>query len=71
MASEYKLHKPYVLATLPRPLNHTGGRIVTRQVYGLRDGLKKRTELVVGIDGETASIYDVRSLDHSYSGTSN
>ncbi|KAF4990509.1 hypothetical protein FDECE_14351 [Fusarium decemcellulare] len=61
MASEYRIHKPYVLATLPRPLDHTEGRIVAREVYGLRDGQKKRkrTELVVGVDGETASIYDV------------
>ncbi|KAI8668148.1 hypothetical protein NCS55_00839200 [Fusarium keratoplasticum] len=61
MASEYRIHKPYVLAALPRPLDHTEGRIVAREVYGLRDGQKKRkrTELVVGVDGETASIYDV------------
>ncbi|RFN46786.1 hypothetical protein FIE12Z_8963 [Fusarium flagelliforme] len=61
MASEYRIHKPFVLATLPRPLDHTEGRIVAREVYGLRDGQKKRkrTELVVGVDGETASIYDV------------
>ncbi|KAM0561440.1 hypothetical protein ACHAPJ_003321 [Fusarium lateritium] len=61
MASEYRIHKPYVLATLPRPLDHTEGRIVAREVYGLRDGQKKRkrTELVVGVDGETTSIYDV------------
>ncbi|KAM5353988.1 hypothetical protein ACJ41O_000638 [Fusarium nematophilum] len=61
MASEYRIHKPYVLATLPRPLDHTEGRIVAREIYGLRDGQKKRkrTELVVGVDGETASIYDV------------
>ncbi|KAM0342993.1 hypothetical protein ACHAPU_009023 [Fusarium lateritium] len=61
MASEYRIHKPFVLATLPRPLDHTEGRIVAREVYGLRDGQKKRkrTELVVGIDGETTSIYDI------------
>ena len=61
MASEYKLHKPYALAALPRPLDHTGGRIVAREVYGQRQGQnkKKRTELVVGVDGEITSIYDV------------
>ncbi|KAF5256903.1 hypothetical protein FOXYS1_12593, partial [Fusarium oxysporum] len=61
MASEYRIHKPFVLATLPRPLDHTEGRIVAREVYGLRDGQKKRkrTELVVGVDGETISIYDI------------
>ncbi|CEI66673.1 Uncharacterized protein FVEN_g10131 [Fusarium venenatum] len=70
MASEYRIHKPFVLATLPRPLDHTEGRIVAREVYGLRDSQKKkkRTELVVGVDGETASIYDVptSSLITSY-----
>lgn len=61
MASEFKLHRPYVLATLPRPLDHTNGSIVAREVYGQRDDQKKkkRTELTVGIDGENASIYDV------------
>lgn len=50
-----------MLAALPRPLDHTGGQIVAKEVYGQRDGQrKKRTELAVGIDGETASIYDVR-----------
>ncbi|KAK5994438.1 hypothetical protein PT974_04912 [Cladobotryum mycophilum] len=60
MASEYRIHKPYVLATLPKPLDHTEGNIVAREVYGQRDGQKKRkrTELVVGVDGETTSIYD-------------
>lgn len=64
MAAEYRIHKPYVLAALPRPLDHTDGRIVAREVYAQREGQRKRkrTELVVGIDGETASIYDVRIL---------
>ncbi|EGX87880.1 hypothetical protein CCM_09503 [Cordyceps militaris CM01] len=61
MAAEYKIHRPLVLATLPRPLDHTNGSIVAREVYGQKDGSKKRkrTELVVGIDGENTSIYDV------------
>ncbi|CAH0004064.1 unnamed protein product [Clonostachys byssicola] len=60
MASGYKINKPYVLATLPRPLHHTGGRIAAREVYAQKDGVKrKRTELAVGVDGETTSIYDV------------
>lgn len=60
MASEYRIHKPYVLATLPRPLDHTAGNIVAKEVYGQRDGQRrKRTELAVGIDGEAVSIYDV------------
>jgi hypothetical protein len=53
-----------MLATLPRPLDHTDGRIVAREVYGLRDGQKKkkRMEIAIGVDGETVSIYDVRIL---------
>ncbi|KAM4062640.1 utp8 family protein [Hirsutella rhossiliensis] len=57
MASEYRIHRPYVLAALPRPLDHTDGRIVAREVYGQKG--RKRTELAVGIDGETASVYNV------------
>lgn len=64
MASEYKIHRPYVLAALPRPLDHTDGRIVAREVYGQRHGekKKKRMEVVIGVDGEAASIYDVGCL---------
>ncbi|KHO01209.1 uncharacterized protein MAM_00210 [Metarhizium album ARSEF 1941] len=49
MAFEYKIHRPCVVAALPRPLDHTDGRIVAREVYGLRTGQKKkkRMELVV------------------------
>lgn len=57
MASEYRIHRPYVLAALPRPLDHTDGRIVAREVYGQKG--RKRTELAVGIDGEAASVYSV------------
>lgn len=73
MASEYRIHNPSVLATLPRPLDHTKGRTVAREVYGLRDGQKKkkRTEVVVGVDGETASIYDVCSSLESVSNITN
>lgn len=62
MSSEYRIQRPYVLATLPRPLDHTDGKIVAREVYGQLDGQRKRkrTELAVGVDGETTSIYDVR-----------
>jgi hypothetical protein len=53
-----------VLAALPRPLDHTDGRIVAREVYGQRHGekKKKRMEVVIGVDGEAASIYDVGCL---------
>ncbi|PFH62289.1 hypothetical protein XA68_14284 [Ophiocordyceps unilateralis] len=57
MAHEYRIHRPCVLAALPRPLDPTKGRIVARELYG-RKG-KKRNEVAVGIDGENASLYDV------------
>ena len=62
MSSAFRIHRPYLLATLPRPLDHTDGRVVASTVYGRRDGekAKRRTELAVGVDGEAASIYDVR-----------
>ena len=64
MAAEYNIHRPYVLATLPRPLDHAKGNIVAGEVYGQKDNAKKakRTELVVGVDGEITSIYDVRNF---------
>lgn len=69
MAAEYKIHRPYVLATLPRPLDHAKGNIVAGEVYGQKDTAKKakRTELVVGVDGEITSIYDVRNSLASHS----
>ena len=62
MAATFNIQKPYVLATLPRPLNHSGGSYAVGDVWGQQPGSKKRRrpELVVGIDGEAANIYDVR-----------
>ncbi|RCI17292.1 hypothetical protein L249_2466 [Ophiocordyceps polyrhachis-furcata BCC 54312] len=57
MANDYKIHRPYVLASLPRPLDPKKGRIVARELY--RGNGKKRNEIAVGIDGENASLYDV------------
>ncbi|RDA82766.1 hypothetical protein CP532_2022 [Ophiocordyceps camponoti-leonardi (nom. inval.)] len=57
MANDYRIHRPYVLATLPRPLDPKKGRIVARELY--RGNGKKRNEVAVGIDGENASLYDV------------
>jgi hypothetical protein len=60
-----RIHPPHVLATLPRPLDHTQGRITARPVMGIRRGdeaakrPRKRKEVVSGIDGEAVSIYDV------------
>jgi hypothetical protein len=63
MASQFQVQKPYVLTTLPRPLDPTTGAYVVGEVYGYSPGSKKRkrrrAELTVGIDGEAVNIYDV------------
>lgn len=56
------MQKPYVVASLPRPIDHSSGRYVVGDVYGGSPGTKKRkrSELAVGIDGEGVNLYDVR-----------
>ncbi|GAP88884.1 hypothetical protein SAMD00023353_1700530 [Rosellinia necatrix] len=64
MASQFQVQKPYVLTTLPRPLDPITGTYVVGEVYGYAPGSKKRkrrAELTVGIDGEAINIYDVSS----------
>jgi hypothetical protein len=68
MASNFHIQKPYVLATLPTPLQRpeTPGKCAVGVVYGQRPGPKKRTrrsELAIGIDGDAVNLYDVRQLD--------
>ena len=61
MASNFHIQKPYVLASLPRSLAQVDGKSVVGEVFGQRPGLKRRrrAEVAVGIDGESANIYDV------------
>jgi hypothetical protein len=61
MPSRLSLQRPYIVATLPKPIDHDNGRYVVGDVLGGAPGLKKRkrSELVVGIDGEGLNIYDV------------
>ncbi|CAK7266335.1 hypothetical protein SEPCBS57363_002041 [Sporothrix epigloea] len=61
MASNFHIQKPYVLASLPRSLAQVDGKSVVGEVFGQRPGVKKRrrAELAVGIDGESANIYDI------------
>ncbi|KAI1073434.1 hypothetical protein F5B20DRAFT_516065 [Whalleya microplaca] len=63
MASHFQIQKPYVLTSLPRPLDPTTGRYVVSEVYGSELGSRKRKrhELAVGIDGEAVNIYNVSS----------
>jgi len=61
MSANYKIQKPYVLAELPRPLGQAKRSYVVGEVYGHNPshGKRKRPELVVGINGEAANLYDV------------
>ncbi|KAB5559541.1 hypothetical protein GE09DRAFT_962137 [Coniochaeta sp. 2T2.1] len=64
MASNFHIQKPYVLATLPTPLqrSETPGKCTVGVVFGQRPGPQKRTrrsELAIGIDGDAANLYDV------------
>ena len=65
MASNFHIQKPYVLATLPTPLQRpeAPGKCRVGVVFGQRPGPKKRTrrsELAIGIDGDAVNLYDVR-----------
>jgi hypothetical protein len=62
MSSRFSLQDPYVVASLPRPIDRSNGRYVVGEVYGGVPGSKKRkrSELAVGIDGEGINLYDVR-----------
>jgi hypothetical protein len=61
MASVFNIDKPYVVASLPRPVDHASGRYVVSDVHGGIPGSRKRkrAELAVGIDGEGVNVYDV------------
>merc|ERR1711939_689860 len=63
MSSRFVLQKPYVVATLPQPIDHAKGHYVVAEVYGGATGAKKRkrSELAVAIDGEGVNLYDVSS----------
>ncbi|KAK7937892.1 uncharacterized protein PG986_014760 [Apiospora aurea] len=60
MTSNFQIQKPYVLTTLPRPLDPKTGQYVVGEVYGTTEGSRKRKrpEVTVGIDGEAVNIYD-------------
>ncbi|EEY21619.1 conserved hypothetical protein [Verticillium alfalfae VaMs.102] len=59
MAPAFRIHKPDVLATLPRPLDYSTGQYHAGEVFTQQPGSKKRKrlEVAVGVDGEAANIY--------------
>ena len=62
MSAAFSIENPTVVAKLPRPVDHSTGRYVVSEVHGGTPGSRKRkrSELVVGVDGDGLSIYDVR-----------
>jgi hypothetical protein len=73
MSSRFSLQNPYVVASLPRPIDRSDGRYVVGEVYGGVPGSKKRkrSELAVGIDGEGINLYDVRYENISLGASNN
>jgi hypothetical protein len=65
MAAKLQIHSPYVLQALPRPLDRPDGpgRYFAGEVFGQKqhDKRRKRSELVVAVDGVAVYLYDVRS----------
>jgi hypothetical protein len=60
MSSEQKIGAPFTLASLPRPINTGTGRTQASGVCSISGTKKrKRTEIVVGVDGEGILIYSV------------
>lgn len=60
MSPTLSMQDPYVIAPLPRPVDHVNGRYIVGEVHGIVRGTKrKRSEVAVGIDGEGVNIYDV------------
>lgn len=60
MSSEQAIGAPFTLASLPKPISSTNGRVHAAGVCSI-SGIKKRkrTEIVVGLNGEGVSIYSV------------
>ncbi|CAG8974052.1 hypothetical protein HYALB_00009553 [Hymenoscyphus albidus] len=65
MPSKFSLQNPYVVASLPRPIDINNGRYVVGEVFGGAVGAgakkRKRSELAIGIDGEGINLYDISS----------
>ena len=61
MSPQKDIEAPYILASLPQPLDNTNGRTQAAVVHSLSSSKKrKRTELAASVDGEGIFIYAVR-----------
>lgn len=60
MSFNIEIGAPFTLATLPKPVGSTNGRVHASGVCSI-SGIKKRkrTEIAVGLDGEGVSVYSV------------
>ncbi|RDW94784.1 hypothetical protein BP5796_00547 [Coleophoma crateriformis] len=63
MSGRFSLQPPYVVATLPQPIDHSNGCYVVGEVLGRQNGSRKRkrSELAIGIHGEGVNLYDIPS----------
>ena len=60
MSFDKEIGSPFTLASLPRPINTTGGRTQAAGVCSISGSKKrKRTEIALGVDGEGILIYSV------------
>ena len=58
--SGVSIETPYVVASLPKPLDREHGRVLSAPVHGLQGSKKrKRHEIAVGVDGEAVNIFNV------------
>lgn len=64
MSPNFRISKPEVLTTLPRPLLYTAEHYHPAEVYTQQPGARKRKrlEVAIGINGICANIYHVRLL---------
>ncbi|KAL1646013.1 hypothetical protein SLS58_003433 [Diplodia intermedia] len=62
MSSGKELEAPHTLASLPKPIDPVNGRTLASTVYSLSAARKrKRSELVVSVDGDGISLFDVQA----------
>ncbi|KAF2794292.1 hypothetical protein K505DRAFT_304298 [Melanomma pulvis-pyrius CBS 109.77] len=62
MSFDKEIGAPFTLASLPRPINTTGGRTQAAGVCSISGSKKrKRTEIAVGVDGEGILIYSLQN----------
>lgn len=61
------MEAPYSIASIPRPIDGVNGQVHAAPVYGVRESKKrKRHEVVVGVDGESVNIYNVKNMQKAY-----